>query len=162
MTTQIGFSYKVKKAPFRLIFVYDNLRKWDLTYTSPLAEPESSSLFGEKPKEKTKFQKFSDNTKKGGDKFGRHMTFGLEILLTKNFNIRVGYNYSLHKEMMLPDKRTASGLTFGFGFKINRFGLSYAYSKYNITGVASTIGITTHIGAYTKRVKTPSAETPAN
>jgi hypothetical protein len=155
LTTQIGFSYKVKKAPFRLVFVYDNLRKWDLTYTSPIAEPEESTLFGEKPKEKTKWQKFSDNTKKGGDKLGRHMTFGLEVLLTKNFNIRVGYNYRLHKEMMLPDKRTSSGVTFGFGFKINRFGLSYAYNRYNITGVSSTIGLTTQIGAYTKRVKTP-------
>ena len=162
LTTQLGFSYKVKKAPFRLIFVYDNLRKWDLTYTSPLAEPESTSLFGEKPKEKTKWQKFSDNTKKSGDKFGRHLTFGLEILLTKNFNIRVGYNYRLHKEMMLPDKRTASGLTFGFGFKINRFGLSYAFSKYNITGMSSTIGLTTHLGSYSKRAKTQVSESPAN
>ncbi len=160
VTTQIGFSYKVKKAPFRLIFVYDNLRKWDLTYTSLIAEPEETTLFGEKPKEKTKWQNFSDDVKKGGDKLGRHMIFGLEVLLTKNFNIRVGYNYRLHKEMMLPDKRTASGLTFGFGFKINRFGLSYGYQKYSINGVSSTIGITTHLGAYTKRVRTPEAETP--
>lgn len=164
LTTQIGFSYKVKKAPFRLVFVYDNLRTWDLTYTSPIAETESTNLFGEAPKEKTKFQKFSDKVKKGGDKLGRHMTFGLEVLLTKNFNIRVGYNYRLHKEMMLPDKRTASGLTFGFGFKINRFALSYAFSKYNITGTSSIIGLTTHLGSYTKRQRTPSLETvsPAN
>ncbi|MBK7668658.1 MAG: type IX secretion system protein PorQ [Sphingobacteriaceae bacterium] len=155
VTTQLGISYKVKKAPFRLIFVYDNLTKWDLTYTSPLNETETSNLFGETPKEKTKWQKFSDNVKKGGDKLGRHMTFATEIILTKNFNLRVGYNWRLHKEMMLPDKRTASGLSFGFGFKINRFALSYAYTKYNITGTSSVIGITTHLGAYTKKVKTP-------
>ncbi len=159
LTTQLGFSYKVKKAPFRLVFVYDNLRKWDLTYTSPLAETESTNLFGETPKEKTKWQKFSDKTKKGTDKFARHMTFGLEVVLTKNFNLRLGYNYRLHKEMMLPDKRTASGLTFGFGIKINRFALSYAFTKYNITGTSSIIGLTTHLGSYTKRAKTPAVET---
>ena len=115
-TQQIGFSYKVKKAPFRIIFVYDNLKTWDLTYKSPLEETTTTSLFGEEPvKEKTKWKKFTEKTKTGGDKFARHMTFALEVLLTKNFNIRVGYNYRLHKEMMLPDKRTASGLSFGFG-----------------------------------------------
>lgn len=166
LITQIGFSYKVKKAPFRLIFVYDGLMKkdYDRTYTSPLQEEESTDLFGETPKEKTKWQKFSDKVKTGGDKFARHMTFGLEVLLTKNFNIRAGYNYRLHKEMMLPDKRTASGLSFGFGFKINRFALSYAFTKYNIAGTSNIIGLTTHIGHYTKRQRTPDVETttPAN
>jgi hypothetical protein len=171
VVTQLGISYKVKKAPFRLIFVFDGLLKkdwektdYDRTYTSPLQETESSNLFGETPKEKTKWQQFSDKVKKGGDKFGRHMTFGLEILLTKNFNLRVGYNYRLHKEMMLPDKRTASGLSFGFGFKINRFALSYAFTKYNITGTSSIIGLTTHLGSYTKKQRTPAVDTstPAN
>ena len=167
LVTQLGISYKVKKAPFRLIFIYDGLRKkdWDRTYTSPIAEPESSNIFGEeKPKEKTKWQKFSDKVKSGGDKFARHMTFAAEVIITKNFNLRIGYNYRLHKEMMLPDKRTASGLSFGFGFKINRFGISYAFTKYNITGTSNIFGITTHLGAYTKKVKTPAAEsnTPAN
>lgn len=169
--TQIGISYKVKKAPFRLIFVFDGLLKkdwekkdYDRTYTSSLTESESSNLFGETPKEKTRWQKFTDKTKKGGDKFGRHMTFALEVLLTKNFNLRLGYNYRMHKEMMLPDKRTASGLSFGFGFKINRFALSYAYTKYNITGTSSIIGLTTHLGSYTKKQRTPDPETttPSN
>ncbi len=57
LTSQLGISYKVKKAPFRIIFVYDNLRTWDLTYTSPLAENTSTaSVFGETPKEKTGFE----------------------------------------------------------------------------------------------------------
>lgn len=171
VVTQLGFSYKVKKAPFRLIFVFDGLLKkdwkktdYDRTYNSPLQETESTNLFGEAPKEKTKWQNFGDKVKRGGDKFGRHMTFGLEVLLTKNFNLRLGYNYRQHKEMMLPDKRTASGLSLGFGLKINRFALSYAFTKYNITGNSSIIGLTTHLGSYTKRQRTPDVETtaPAN
>jgi hypothetical protein len=161
VTSQAGISYKVKKAPFRLIFIYDNLTKWDLTYASPLDEDKETTLFGEENKpEKTKFQKSADGFKKWGDKLGRHMTFATEVLITKNFNLRIGYNYRLHKEMMLPDKRTASGLSFGFAFKINRFGISYAYTKYNISGTSHMIGITTHLGAYTKKQKTPAAETP--
>jgi hypothetical protein len=158
-TTQLGISYKVKKAPFRLIFIYDNLLKWDLTYTSPLEETTTTNLFGEEAvKEKTKWQKFSDKVKTGGDKFGRHMTFATEVLITKNFNLRIGYNYRLHKEMMLPDKRTASGLSFGFGFKIYRFGINYAFTKYNTNGTSNIIGITTHLGTYTKKAKEPVIE----
>lgn len=161
MTSQLGLSYKVKKAPFRIIFIYDNLTKWNLTYTSPLDQAQETTLFGEQQKEKTNFQKSTDNFKKWADKVGRHMTFATEVLITKNFNLRVGYNYRLHKEMMLPDKRTASGLSFGFGMKINRFGLSYAFTKYNITGTSHIIGITTHLGSYTKKQKATASETPA-
>lgn len=160
--TQIGFSYKVKKAPFRLIFTYDNLLKWDLTYASPLDESEETTLFGEKEvKEKTKWQKFSDKFKDNADKFGRHMIIGTEVLITKNFNLRIGYNYRMHKENMLPDKRTASGLCLGFGFQIYRFKLSYAFTKYNLAGNSSIIGITTNLGTYVKKEKKPK-ETSAN
>lgn len=164
--TQLGFSYKVKKAPFRLIFVYDGLRKkdWDRTYESPLDESKESALFGEtKVAEKTKWQKFSDKFKDNADKFGRHIIMGTEILITKNFNLRVGYNYRLHKENMLPDKRTASGLSVGFGFQVYRFKLNYAFTKYNLAGNSSIISITTNLGTYIKKEKKPaSTETPGN
>lgn len=153
--TQLGISYKVKKAPFRLIFVYDGLLKkdWDRTYTSPLDESESTELFGETPKEKTKWQKFSAKVKENGDKFARHMIIGTEVLITKNFNLRVGYNYRLHKENMLPDKRTASGLSLGFGFQVHRFKLAYAFTKYNLSGNSSIISITANLGTYVKKEK---------
>lgn len=152
--SQIGFSYKVKKAPFRLVFVYDNLRKWDLTYASPLDDKEESTLFGETTvQEKTKWQKFSDKFKDNADKFGRHMMMGTEVLITKNFNLRIGYNYRLHKENMLPDKRTASGLSFGFGFQIHRFKLNYAFTKYNLAGNSSIISITANLGTHVKKAK---------
>lgn len=166
--TQLGISYKVKKAPFRLILVYDGLRKkdWDRTYKSPLDESQQTSLFGEtEVKEKTKWQKFSDKFKDNADKFGRHIIFGTEIVITKNFNLRVGYNYRMHKENMLPDKRTASGLSLGFGFQVYRFKLSYAYTKYNLSGNSSIIGITTNLGTYVKKEKKSSSsenDTSAN
>lgn len=161
VATQLGVSYKVKKAPFRLIVVYDNLLKWDLTYTSPLDATEEQALFGEtEVKEKTGWQKFTENTGDFFDKLGRHMTFGTEVLITKNFNLRIGYNYRLHKEMMLPEKRTASGLSFGFGFQVHRFHLDYAFTKYNLTGNSHVIGVTTNLGTYTKKQKAVITQTP--
>lgn len=161
--SQIGISYKVKKAPFRLVLVYDNLRTWNLTYTSPIAEPENTNLFGEEEvKEKTKWQNFSEKTKTFGDKLGRHMIFATEVIITKNFNLRVGYNYRLHKEMMLPDKRTASGLSLGFGFQVYRFKINYAFTKYNLIGNSSIFSVTTNLGTYVKKEKKqPASETSA-
>lgn len=160
VTTQLGISYKVKKAPFRIIVVYDNLTKWDLTYKSPLDESTSTNLLGEPVvQEKTGWQKFTENTGDFFDKLARHMTFGTEIIITKNFNLRVGYNYRLHKEMMLPEKRTASGLSFGFGFQVYRFHIDYAFTKYNLTGNSHIIGITTNLGTYVKKQKAAPAET---
>ncbi len=139
---QMGMSYKVKKAPFRIIFVYDQLTKWNLTYSSPLDETNQIDPFTNKPvKTKTKFQTNSD-------KFARHWIFATEIVLTKNFNLRVGYNYRLHKEMMLPDKRGANGLSFGFGVKIYKFHLSYSFAKYNVAGNSSVFSITTNLNSF--------------
>lgn len=139
---QIGLSYKVKKAPFRLIVVYDQLTKWDLTYLSPFDETNQIDPFTNKPvKTNSKFQNFTN-------KLGRHFIVASEIVLSKNFNLRIGYNHRLHKEMMLPDKRGANGLSFGFGVKVYKFHISYAFSKYNVAGNSSIFSLTTNLGAF--------------
>jgi hypothetical protein len=38
-----------------------------------------------------------------------------------------------------------------FGFKMYKFHLDYAYSKYALTGNAHTIGITTNLGSFNKK-----------
>ncbi|MGZ3884456.1 MAG: type IX secretion system protein PorQ [Bacteroidia bacterium] len=148
---QLGISYKVKKAPFRLSLVYDQLTKWDLTYVSSLSDTATTDPFstGQAAPVKTDGQKFKDKLKTDFDKLGRHLIVATEIVLTKNFNLRIGYNYRQHKEMMLPDKRTGSGVSFGFGFGINRFRINYAFSKYNVAGNSNIFSVTSYIGPYT-------------
>lgn len=141
---QAGLSYKVKKAPFRLIVIYDQLTKWNLTYNSPLDETNQIDPFTNKP------VKTKKNSQIWMDKFARHWIFATEIVLTKNFNLRIGYNYRLHKEQMLPDKRGANGLSFGFGLKIYKFHLSYAFSKYNVAGNSSIFSLTTNLNSFMK------------
>jgi hypothetical protein len=160
---QVGISHKLKKAPFRLILVCDNiaLKKWDLGYESPLDEDNTSDPFNNEPvKEKTKWQKFSDRTKNNADRVARHFIVATEVVITKSFNLRVGYNYRLHKELMLPDKRTASGLSLGFGFGVNRFTINYAFTKMSLNGNSHIFGITTNLGTYVKKQKPVSGDTP--
>lgn len=146
-TVQLGASYKPSKAPFRLFFVYDQLLKWNLKYISPVdTTGQSNSLTSsDVKKDSTGFQKFGKRFGNGIDNFMRHFTFGTEIILTKNFNLRVAYNYRRQREMTLPDRRGASGLSLGFGFRIKRFGFSYSYSKMAFPGNSSIFGVTLNL-----------------
>ena len=143
---QIGFSKKISKAPFRIIVLYDQLFKWNLTYISQLNVESAIDPFTNKPSVKTQ-------SKVAGffDKFGRHLTVGTEIIITKNFMIRVAYNYRKSKEMSLSDVKVANGLSIGFGFKIYKFHLNYGYSKYSLGGNSHTFGITTNFSYFTKK-----------
>ena len=148
---QLGFSKKIPKAPFRVVFQYDQLLKWDLTYVNPQDQSSSIDPFTNKPIVKTDKQKRNDKIKAGLDKFGRHLTLGTEIILGKNFTIRVSYNFRKGKEMALPDVKKANGLALGFGIKISKFHFDYSFYKYALTGNAHTIGVTTNLNYFHKK-----------
>lgn len=144
-TVQLGISKKVEKAPFRLFLVYDQLLKWNLNYISPVDTTGRSNPFNAtdgSSRDSTGFQRFSVRAGKYGDNFMRHLVVGTEILLTKTFNLRIAYNYRRQREMTLPERRGANGLSFGFGMKVKRFGLSYSFSKMAFPGNSHIFGLT--------------------
>jgi hypothetical protein len=143
-TVQFGMSKRVTKAPFRLFFVYDQLLKWNLRYISPIDTSGSTSTFGafENRRDSSSWQKFSKRFGSQADNFMRHLTLGAEILITDNFNLRVAYNYRRQSEMTIPDRRGANALSFGFGFRVKRFGLAYSFSKMAFPGNSSVFSIT--------------------
>lgn len=147
----LGLSKKIQKAPFRVIIQYDQLLKWDLTYDDPQNASTGIDPFTNKPIVKTSKQKRNDKIKSGFDKFGRHITLGTEVLVGKNFTLRIAYNFKKGKEMSLPDVKKANGLSLGFGAKIYKFHLDYAYSKYALRGNSHTIGITTNFNYFNKK-----------
>jgi hypothetical protein len=83
---QASSAYKVPKAPFRLILTYDYININDLTYTDPNNPPATVDPFTKEPIKEKPF-------KKSMDRLGRHLIFANEIIITKNFNLRVGFNY---------------------------------------------------------------------
>jgi hypothetical protein len=143
-TVQLGLSKKVPRAPFRLIVVYDQLLKWNLRYVSPIdtAGKLSNLSSGETRSDTTSWQRFSTVFGQQADNFMRHIIVGAEILVTKNFNLRIAYNYKRQREMILPERRGAAALSMGVGFKVKRFGFSYAFSKLAVPGNSHMIGLT--------------------
>ncbi|MTI31045.1 type IX secretion system protein PorQ [Xanthovirga aplysinae] len=68
------------------------------------------------------------------DKMARHLAIGLELLLSKNFNVRAGYNHLQRKELRLEGTSGGAGLSFGFQAKIKAFELAYSRSFYHTAG----------------------------
>ena len=141
---QLGISKKISHAPFRINFTATHLEKWDLTYVDP-SVPVTDPITGEVI-EKSKTSKFVN-------KLGRHVVFGGEILLSKNFHLRVGYNFQHRQELKLETRTGIAGFSFGFGLKINRFNLSYGYAKYHLAGGPNNFTISTNLSDFHSQKK---------
>ncbi|MBA3972179.1 MAG: type IX secretion system protein PorQ [Bacteroidetes bacterium] len=148
---QVGISKRPKHVPFRISLVYENLEKWDLTYIDPANPPLTEDpLTGEPIKQ--------NKTKIWGDKFMRHLVVGGEFIITKNFFLRMGYNYQRRKELKIPEKRGASGFSFGFGFRVSKFHFSYGRAVYHLAGPSNNFSISCDLNSfYSKKVKSTVA-----
>lgn len=131
--TSVAVSYKLPKAPFRLQLVYNDLLNWHLDYVSPLFDVQNNTLTGEGVTIKDK--------KSFGFILAKHLILSNEIILSKNFFLRVGYNFRRAQEMRLPDARPANGLAFGFEIKVSKFRIAYSYSKIAVGGNNHTFGM---------------------
>ena len=140
---QLGVSKKLAKAPFRLLFHAVNLNNWNLQYENPnsptlLVDP----LTGDSIKE-NKWEGYADNLM-------RHVVFGLEFVPSRNFNVRVGYNYKMRQEMKLATKTAMIGFSWGFGVRVNKFYLSYGRGIQHLAGPKNGITISTNINDFIK------------
>lgn len=138
---QCGFSKKPKHVPFRFSMVFQHLQKWDLTYEDPNNPSVKTDPFTGEELKQNKIAVF-------GDKLMRHVVLGGEFLLTKNFNIRLGYNYQRRKELSVETKPGMIGFSFGFGVKISKFNLSYGLAKYHLAGASNLFSITTNLNDF--------------
>lgn len=131
----LAVSKKLKHAPFRFSLVYDNLQQWDLT--TPFDAQTTIDPFSGEEVGGIRFP--------FGDQLMRHITFGTEVLLGENFRVNIGYNYRRRQEMKLNDRPGTAGLSWGLGFRINRFDFSYGRAIYHFAGPSNHFTITTSI-----------------
>ena len=145
---QLGISKKPKHAPFRLSIIATHLEKWNLTYIDPANPPLTEDPLTHEPIKQNKTKIFAD-------KVMRHAIFGGELLLTKNFNIRFGFNYERRRELRVDTRPALVGFSFGFGFKIYKFQLGYGYASYHLAGGSNHFTITTNISDFYKKKSAP-------
>ena len=138
---QLGVTYKFKHAPFRLGLMMEQLQQWDLTYDDPNAIVEVDPTTGEVIEEKITTVK----------KVLLHTVPSAEILLSKNFMLRVAYNFRRRNEMVLADKPSAVGLSFGLGLRVSKLHLSYGFSQLNLAGISNTFTLAVRFSDFQKQ-----------
>jgi hypothetical protein len=124
-----GVSQELENVPIRWHFTLENLQQWNLAFSNPVRA--ETSFDGTVTPEKTSV--FNNAL--------RHMIFGLELFPKRAFNLRLGYNFRRSTELQIQDQRNFSGLSFGFGLKLNKLKFNYSYSKYTLAGNTSLFGL---------------------
>ena len=124
-----GGSYKLEYVPLKWYFTLDNLQKWDVSVANP--SNQTTDLEGNVTQEKVGFL---------GNAF-RHFVIGAELFPESAINLRLGYNFRRAAELKLQNARTFSGISFGFGIKMNKLKFNYAYSKVHSATNASTFSL---------------------
>lgn len=128
---QVGFSRKLRHAPVIFSVTANQLNNWNL------ADPkEDSGEFVIKPQENF------------GKQIMRHLLAGVEVMPSRNFTLRAGYNYHLRQELKLDQKLSTVGFSLGFGVKVKRFRLDYSTTRYHLAGTSSHFSLAINLNRF--------------
>jgi len=128
-----GISQKLEHVPIRWHLTLENLQEWNIGFSNP--ERAEQSIDGSVTEEKISFFK----------NLIRHTIVGAELFPDKGFNIRVGYNFRRGEELKIVDQRNFSGITAGFGLKINKLKFDYTYARYSVAANTNMFGVTLNL-----------------
>ncbi|NJL12353.1 MAG: type IX secretion system protein PorQ [Microscillaceae bacterium] len=118
---QIGTSFKPLFMPLRFSATLHHLYRWDIVYLDPNRQTQLDPNGNPVPDEKTFF-----------DKLARHFVLSAELLLSKAFQINVGYNHLINREMRIEGLGGLRGLSFGFDLRTRLFALGFARGTYHL------------------------------
>lgn len=137
-----GISYKLEHAPFRLSLMMTDLTQWDLTYNDPNLTETIDQISGDTiPPPRSSFVQ----------KMAYHTNFGIELVPSDNFFVRVGFNYQRRNGLGIVDRKGLSGFSVGFGLKVKRFAFNYGVAFYSAAGASNVFGITSNFSEWTRR-----------
>jgi hypothetical protein len=125
-----GVSQELENVPIRWHLTLENLQQWNIAFSNPARA--ESEIDGSSNAEKVSF--FNNAF--------RHVIMGVELFPKKAFNLRLGYNFRKAEELRLLEHRNFSGVSLGFGLKLNKLKFNYSYSRYTLAGNTSLFGLT--------------------
>ncbi len=137
----IGISKRLTHTPLRFNLTYRHLEKFDLSYEDPLYVGDADPLTGEPVQKEIGFF----------NKLSRHFIISTEILLSKNFHIRAGYNFQRRREMVVETRPGLVGFSLGVGLKISKFIIGWGLGSYHLAGSANHFSITTNLSEFGKK-----------
>lgn len=125
----LAFARKLDKLPLKWHIVFENLQKLNIATANPARS--EVDLDGVETEEQINFF----------NHLIRHIVIGGELFHGKAINLRFGYNFRRGEELKLEGNRVFAGITAGFGIKLNKFRVNYAFQKYSTAANAHTFGL---------------------
>ena len=127
---EVGISKQLENVPIRWHLTLENLQQWNVAFSNP-ARAQGNIEGGSTPEKVSVFNNAL-----------RHVIFGAELFPKKGFNIRMGYNFRRAEELKILEHRNFSGISLGFGLKVNKWKFNYSYSRYTLAANTSLFGLT--------------------
>jgi len=128
---QVGATYKPEHMPLRFSLTAYNLARKNITYHDPGGTADEPG---------------------GLDRILRHLNLGAEILLHRNVNILVGYNYLAHQELKLEEGGGGAGVSFGFSARVRSFEFTMSRTGYVAGKAAYGFTLSKDIDTLLKRI----------
>jgi hypothetical protein len=126
----VGVSQEMENVPIRWHLTLENLQQWQIAFSNP--NRAQGNIDGDATPEKVGF--FNNAL--------RHVVVGAELFPKKGFSLRLGYNFRRAEELRILEQRNFSGISVGFGLKMNNLKFNYSYSRYTLAGNTSLFGLT--------------------
>lgn len=128
-----GISQELEHVPIRWHLTFENLQQWNIAFSN--SNRVENNLDGTSTDEKVGFL----------SNVIRHTIVGVELFPKKAINLRVGYNFRRAEELKIIDQRNFSGISLGFGLKLNKLKFNYSYSRYTLAANTSLFGLTINL-----------------
>mgnify|MGYP001942610551 FL=1 len=125
----LAFAKELDNLPLKWHIVFENLQQFDLSFENP--NRGEQDLDGSVTQENISVF----------NKFLQHVVIGGELFHGKALNLRLGYNFRRGHELKIVDSRVFAGLTAGFGLKLNKFRINYAFQKFSAAANVHTFGL---------------------
>lgn len=137
---QLGISYKPKYMPVRFSLTAHHLYTFDIVYLDPSLQTTLDPL-GNPVTEKKKFF----------DKLARHFVLGAELLISKNFHLRAGYNHLISRELRVEGAGGLVGFSYGLMFKVKAFEFALSNFTYHRAGGRFFLSLVTRFDTLLKK-----------
>lgn len=148
INAMLGFSYKLEHLPLRLSLTIHHLHRWNITYSNPNAvigyDISGTAL---------------RDTAKWFHELPRHIIIGGELLLSKGFHVRFGYNHQRRADLRPVDAHLLSGFSMGFMLKVKAFEFAYTKAFYHSSDGVDMLSLIFSLDGFYKKVIPKETET---
>lgn len=145
---QAGISKRFKHMPFRLSVDAIQLQNWNLSFNDSITQTNANeNLSEEERNERNKTSLLNETL--------RHLVIGGEFVPSKSFMLRFGFNFKRRAELALDNKPGLVGFSWGVGFRIKKFHISYGSARYHLAGSSNHFTITTNLSEYYRKSAAP-------